>query len=620
LGLFPDGSVSGLSVSYSIFGSDRILQKLLSSREQEDLEVQFGHGGLPCLSASFDNNILESYLCVIPARVLKNVFTKYGRRLLEANVRAFLGSKNKVNKGISTTIDQAPEKFFAFNNGIAATAVSAEIVFHDNALRIKSAVGFQIVNGGQTTATIAFSANDHHLERVFVPMKLTIVPSDDGAARLVNDISRSANAQSAVKAQDFFSGNPFHRRLEAHSRLVLAPAVGGSQIETRWFYERARGQYASELERTRRLSAAEARVFQRQNPETQRVTKDLLAKSEVSWIGIPQQVSKGGEAAFKEFAKIIGEEMKRDPNQFGQQYFKDVIARIIIYRDLPKRILMPGFKSQKVAYTIAKMAFDLRAAGHLSVDFDSIWKAQSMSEALASQLLKYVDAVFTVMNVTEQGLDPGSFAKRESCWLLVQKLEVPWSNSFRSELISREEITARHKDSRIIEVVDHGIDDQTVVVSAAKSRWEGLMQWILTARAIAVSPSELSALQISAGRGPTGALVSAKQASVVLALEQRALSAGFLELVDREDIQRSIRASEGFDVGVSSRGDVEALFRRWPVVRSSGDEVTVRDWCLRASDVYGGDLVFKVFDAKHLPCEGDLTLGQVRSLYDSIEA
>ena len=78
-------------------------------------------------------------------------------------------------------------------------------------------------------------------------------------------ISLYANTQNKVTGADFSANDPFHVRLEELSRTIWAPAPEGGQRQTRWFYERARGQYADEVVRAGTM--AERRKFRMMNPQ-----------------------------------------------------------------------------------------------------------------------------------------------------------------------------------------------------------------------------------------------------------------------------------------------------------------------------------------------------------------
>ncbi len=75
-----------------------------------------------------------------------------GGRLLEGNVRSFLSLRSTVNKDIRATILKDPEHFFVYNNGIAVTV--EDMTLNDKGKLLK-ATDFQIINGGQTTASLA---------------------------------------------------------------------------------------------------------------------------------------------------------------------------------------------------------------------------------------------------------------------------------------------------------------------------------------------------------------------------------------------------------------------------------------------------------------------------------
>jgi hypothetical protein len=226
-------------VTFQVWDLNR-LKRIHDARSvRDDLIVDFSHppgGGLPILPAAVGSGDYDGYLAVIPGEVLADTYIRYGSRLLEGNVRTFLGRSGKVNKGIASTIAKEPAKFFAYNNGVAVTA--SEVLTTrgaDGALVLASATDLQIVNGAQTTASLAAALRDKILvpATVFVPMKLSVVAPDLGAD-LIPLISRFANSQNGVRPSDFFANHAFHRRIEEISRRILARGVAGSQIQTHW--------------------------------------------------------------------------------------------------------------------------------------------------------------------------------------------------------------------------------------------------------------------------------------------------------------------------------------------------------------------------------------------------
>lgn len=185
--------------------------------------------GIQCLPAHIDSADYESYLMVMPATILGELYGKYGDRLLEQNVRCFLQARGKVNKGIRSTIITDPEMFFAYNNGITATAREVITETEDDGIYIKEIRDLQVVNGGQTTASLFHTSRKDKvsLEKIFVQMKLSVVDGEKGEV-VIPKISEYANTQNKVNAADFFSNHPFHLRMEEFSRRLWVPPQPGA--------------------------------------------------------------------------------------------------------------------------------------------------------------------------------------------------------------------------------------------------------------------------------------------------------------------------------------------------------------------------------------------------------
>ena len=266
--------IDGVPSECQIWDINRLFKVCGSDTGRPIIEIDFkehSEHGIPCMEASgTETRDFKSYLCIIPGTLLADIYDKYGSRLLEGNVRSFLSTKVAVNKKIRTTILQCPERFFAYNNGISATAMSIKIDSTPYGRFLVFARDFQIINGGQTTASLSNARfrDKADLGTIYVQMKLTVIESslEEEATELVQNISRSSNSQNKVSDADFFSTHPFHVRMERFSQRLYARATGGLQHETKWFYERARGQY---LQKQMRMTAGEKKKFLLQNPKNQ---------------------------------------------------------------------------------------------------------------------------------------------------------------------------------------------------------------------------------------------------------------------------------------------------------------------------------------------------------------
>ena len=257
---------SDLPTYIEVWDIRRLFDLDITRSRSESIVLEFDKP-IPTLSATLDTAKYHSYLCVIPGEVLAELYKKYGARLLEANVRAFLQFRSIVNKGIRNTLKNNPDMFFAYNNGITVTAESCE---QDSDGNITSLTNLQIVNGGQTTAALFHALkNGVNLEAVFVQTKLSIL-DDLGDEEVIPNISKFANSQNKIQESDFFSNHPFHRNMEAKSRRIAAPVKEGEVRATKWFYERSRGQYLTEIGK---LSTAQRKIFHQEYPKSQQITK-----------------------------------------------------------------------------------------------------------------------------------------------------------------------------------------------------------------------------------------------------------------------------------------------------------------------------------------------------------
>ena len=195
------------------------------------------------------------------------------------------------------------------------------------ALQITRIRDLQIVNGGQTTASLFHTKRRDKaaLKDIFVQMKLSVIDSAESEL-VVPRISEYANTQNRVNAADFFSNHPFHIRLESFSRRLWAPAQQGAQRESHWFYERARGGYA---DAQANLSSSEQRRFKAENPKSQMFTKTDLAKFENVWDDHPKWVNLGAQKNFARYAARIGKEWSKSADAFNEFYFHRAIARAL---------------------------------------------------------------------------------------------------------------------------------------------------------------------------------------------------------------------------------------------------------------------------------------------------
>ena len=523
--------ICGVPAECQIWDIDRLFRVCCSDLGRQNIEIDFREytaNGIPCLKASNASTAeYNSYLCIIPGKALADIYDRYGSQLLEGNVRSFLSTKVAVNKKIRETILKCPSMFFAYNNGVSATAMDVEI---ENGCIIR-ARDFQIINGGQTTASLS---NTRHkdkadLDQIYVQMKLTEIDESDidKSTELVRNISRSSNSQNKVTDADFFSTHPFHVRMEQHSRRIFAPAEAGAQYETKWFYERAKGQF---LQAQMRMTPAKKRQFLLQNPKNKVITKTDLAKVRNTWNELPQVVSKGAQTNFMKFAELIDEAWAENDAQFNERYFTETVALTILFKHL--EALIPkqpwyeqGYRANIVTYSIALLHRLIKKQfKNMDLDLQSIWLRQSVPdvvtkalEAISKQVfLKITDPARQTINVTQ-------WCKRDACWKSVQEIDIKLSPAFESVLISKAEAKSAEKEAKNDQKLISGVEAQAKVLEYTADQWKALQSFAMQKKIVA--PDDLTALKYACMIPMK--VPSAYQSQRLLALIDKAESEGF---------------------------------------------------------------------------------------------
>ena len=495
--VLEDAEIAGIPASFHVWDISRLQRQRGTRGHKEPLDLDFPQlfgSGISCLPAHLGSGAYRSYLVVMPAEILADLYGRHGGRLLEQNVRSFLQARAKVNQGIRTTILNEPHMFFAYNNGITATAQEVDIHTVAGGIEIVRIKDLQIVNGGQTTASLFHTRRRDKvsLKSIFVQMKLSVIDSAQSES-IVPRISEYANTQNRVQAADFFSNHPFHIRMEEFSRRLWAPAQHGAQRETKWFYERARGQY---VDAQAKLSPADQRRFKAENPKPQMFTKTELAKFENVWDEHPRWVNLGSEKNFAKFAGRVGKEWSDAPDSFNEFYFHRAIGRAIIFRVTQKLVsdqswYNGGYRANIVAYSIAALS-EICRRQMKSIDYGLIWRTQAVPASLLSALS--VAAKFVNDDITNPPLgisNISEWAKKDTCWTRLKEklvgLETLLPSAFWSELISNEEVTADKKNARKVQKLDNGISHQMRVVEIGGIGWgqilrEGTRLKILTSQ------------------------------------------------------------------------------------------------------------------------------------------
>lgn len=471
---FKNINIGNAEVSFSIWDIDRLYRCVMSGKMRETIEIDFQEKfnlTIPCIENATSDKY-SVYLAIISGELLAGLYDEFRDRLLEKNVRSFLQVKGAVNKGIRDTLRDEPDMFLAYNNGISVTAESVEIVRDENGKpSIKSIRDMQIVNGGQTTASIFNAHRDKKvnadLSKVFVQMKISVITSSDDMDDIVPRISAFANTQNKVQVADFSANDPYHRRIEELSRTIWTPAQGGL-LPQNWFYERARGQYADML--GRETTTLRRKKYKEQHPL---FTKTDLAKYENTWDQLPFYVSEGAQKNFRRFTIRVSQQKGKLPDE---QYYHNLIAKAILFRRTEKLVSQQqygGYRANIVTYTLAFLSYKTAQR----IDLERIWKDQALSDALEKEIVEVSKFIQQTIVNPPGGANVGEWCKKEKCWKEIREHKYEISNQLADELISAEKAKKEQITDSSIELTenDQAIIDEAASISA--STWFELSRW-----------------------------------------------------------------------------------------------------------------------------------------------
>ena len=497
---FENETLKGIEIEHHLWDIEKLRRFITSRMQREPIEVDFERdfgGAIPCLEAASTDEY-RSFLAFFPGILLARLYAEYGPRLLEKNVRSFLQAKGTINKRIRNTILTEPGRFLAYNNGISATAETITLAQRGSGQTlIEKARDFQIVNGGQTTASIyhAFRKDKASLNELMVQVKLTVLNDPEKVESFVPLISQYANSQNKINAADFSANHPFHVRLEELSRRLWAPAPTGTERQTHWYYERARGSYLDD--KSREGTPARIHAFEAINPLRQKFTKTDLAKYENSWDQRPYLVCLGAEKNFVRFTAGLAE--KGYPT-VDESYFHRLVAKAILFKTAEKLVgaqAYGGFRAQIVTYTLAWISH--HTAQRLNLE--RLWNDQKLSQALSDTIVTVSAYAYEhIVNPPAERRNPGEWSKREECWDTLRAKSIPVPAELTTELLD----TSRPTTGRHV-THESSADNNTAAVDALIRRvmdvpattWFELSKW---ARETNSLPPWQRSLSFSLGR------------------------------------------------------------------------------------------------------------------------
>lgn len=506
-------------IECNVWDMQRVYQQHNIRAGKEKVEIDFPtsyNTELQCLKMSEQNLFVDAYLAIIPGITLAKIYKQYQQVLLEKNVRTFLQFKGKVNKEIRKTLRTAPDMFFSYNNGISTTASEIETKEVDGMLYITRLYDWQIVNGGQTTASIAASLTDKEvdLSKVFVPMKISVIHDAEHDDEIIKSISTYANRQTAIKDSDYSANDPFLVDFEKFSRSEWVPN-GKNKPFCKWYFERTRGQYLDQLAQ---LDGFNEKSFKIEYPKKQKITKTDIAKFESLWKQRPYDVCRGAERNYQMFVADI----KREKPTISPVYFKNMIAKGILFNkidEIVKSKNLGGYKANMNAYLMAAISF--LSEGNLDLTY--IWEHQNVQPEVIAKVESLVTLVWEHLIGGgvggNQSSNVGEWTKKPDCWNKL-KLKLGEIEKFGEELMQPD---TNDDGSYLNETQQSRIQEAEAIES---DYWFELAKWAKSKNML--TPIERkAAYNFGTMKSRSRGITSLKQAVFALKIAEKAKELGF---------------------------------------------------------------------------------------------
>ena len=435
-------------------------------------------------------NKLSYYLTIFPGNLISDIYDINKTKVLENNVRFFLSTKKSTNKEIRKTIKDSPSDFFSYNNGISATAESV-LIENGKIVLIKD---FQIVNGGQTTATIHHSnkIDKYNLDNVFVSVKITALKKDEKYGEMVNKISLAANSQTAPSKSDFVSNDPYLTNIERLS--TKNPVAKDLDRNIYYFFERMNGQYNVTMKG--KGNERQQKIWEESHPKVFVFNKIDIARWCNMMYELPYTAAAGAEKQFDDF--MINKNFIKPDLTLGR--YKTLIGFGLLFQRIyklcgkahgksyPSLTIDPITKAHSpVALSTAIYAMSyLHMVTESRIDYWSIYNYQHgvcdsliSKERIDSKFDKLLEEIIILCwhQIAKYG---GAAAqektKKKDCWNFV-KSNVVLNDNIKGQLISLQiSIAEREKrDSTNLQDEDKSYFDALETLLDSKARILQLM-------------------------------------------------------------------------------------------------------------------------------------------------
>ncbi|MFQ2610806.1 AIPR family protein [Aeromonas caviae] len=199
-------------VTFHQLNQTRVHSSLANGIDGEPIDLEIGLSQWGKIEEPY-----SAFFGMISGGEIANWYKEKGKRLFSKNIRQMLGTTD-VNEEIRNTIEQSPERFWYFNNGItliADTIKKSMVGGNSRDIGSFKATNISIVNGAQTVSTLGeyLKKDISKLEKIKVPIKLISLENTD--ENFGENVTKTNNRQNRIENRDFVSLDEQQTRLRS---------------------------------------------------------------------------------------------------------------------------------------------------------------------------------------------------------------------------------------------------------------------------------------------------------------------------------------------------------------------------------------------------------------------
>jgi hypothetical protein len=307
--------------------------------------------------------------------------------------------------------------------------------------------------------------------------------------------------------------------------------AGENGFPSKWFYERARGQYSTQL---RAMSTSRQNKFLAEYPKKQVFTKTDMAKYENTWRMKPNEVKRGAQANLKLLGQTILKEFEKNEDNFGAVFFNDLVAKMILFRSADSAIpasdwykAEKGLKAEVVTYTLSLLRHSL-IKKNLDINLERIYKKQAVSKSLLQFIVDLGEKVRD--KITDPSFrggiaNPSEFCKSEKGWLKFKTIDIDISGLDPQDVLNKNQKEELQKEKKELKSAAKAINHLEYVMKVSAKEWNLISSFYSATYApdhLNVGIPQKCAMLVQYGKVP-----SDKQMKMAVTIREKAYKDGF---------------------------------------------------------------------------------------------